>query len=183
MPRRNGRIARLPKKVRDQVSELLQDGLSYQKVSEWLAKEGIEGIDDDCVGNWFHGGHQDWLQEQERLMELRATREFAFQMAAQTSGGSVQEAGLHLAASQLFEVFCDFDVKSLKEMLTDKPERYTILLNVFERLSKGTLDIEKYKANVAEQKKKIEDELTSAKKTGGLSEETIRKMEEALNLM
>jgi Protein of unknown function (DUF3486) len=181
--RRNGKVARLPKEIRDQVSQRLRDGLRHGRVAEWLADNGYPDINRSAVASWFYGGHQDWLREQERLEEMRAQRDFAFELASQNAGGSVQEAGLRLAASQLFEVFCDFDVRTLKNMVAEKPERYAVLLNVFERLSKGSLDIEKYKANVAEQKKKIEAELGQAKSDGAFTEETIRKMEEALNLL
>jgi hypothetical protein len=181
--RRNGKIACLSKELRDQVSQRLRDGHRHGQVAEWLAENGHPGINRLAVASWYHGGHQDWLLEQERLEEMRAQRDFAFELARQHAGGSVQEAGLRLAASQLFEVFCDFDVRTLKNMVAEKPERYAVLLNVFERLSKGSLDIEKYKANVAEQKKKIEAELGQAKSDGAFTEETIRKMEEALNLL
>lgn len=180
---RQGKIARLPKDIRDQVSQRLRDGEKQIRIVEWLAQIGHPGINHPCVGSWYYGGYRDWLREQERLEEMRAQRDFAFELASQHVGGSVQEAGLRLAASQLFEVFCDFDVRTLKKMVAQKPERYAVLLNVFERLSKGSLDIEKYKANVAEQKKKIEAELNHAKSDGAFTEETIRKMEEALNLL
>ncbi|EEF62087.1 phage protein Gp27 family protein [Pedosphaera parvula] len=183
MRRRCGKIAGLPKDMRDQVSQRLRDGQHHIQVADWLAQNGHPDINRAAVGSWYHGGHQDWLREQERLTEMRAQRDFAFELAAQHVGGSVQEAGLRLAASQLFEVFCDFDVRTLKNMVAQKPERYAVLLNVFERLSKGSIDIEKYKANVAEQKKKIEAELGRAKSGRPFTRETIRKMEEALNLM
>jgi len=60
------------------------------------------------------GGHQDWLKEQERLEDMKAKREFAIQIASENEGSKIHEAALHLAASQIYEVICDFDLQKLR---------------------------------------------------------------------
>jgi hypothetical protein len=180
---RKGKIGSLPKAMRDQVNVLLEDGVAFKAVGEWLGQRGHAGINAQAVGKWFRGGHRFWLEEQARLAEMKAKREFAYEVARESSGDPMHEAGLDLAAAQLFEIVCDFDVELMKEMLAKDPKRYTGMLLAFERLSRGNMAIQKFKAHVEEQKRKIDFELGLIKPDGAVTPETMRKIKEALNLM
>lgn len=177
-----GKIANLPQEMKDGVNELLREGASYRRVQEWL-KERQHEVHVCSVKTWHNRGHQQWLKERERLGEMKFRKECVMEITENRSGESIHEASLRLAASQLYDVFSDFDIKALNQMLKEKPENYASLLAVLTRLSKGCLDIEKFKANVAEQKRKIEAQLGAAKKGGGLTEEGIGAIREALNLL
>jgi len=48
---------------------------------------------------------------------MKAKREFAIQIASENEGSKIHEAALHLAASQIYEVICDFDLQKLKDLL------------------------------------------------------------------
>jgi hypothetical protein len=93
-------------------------------------------------------------------------------------GHSIHDAARLLAASQLAQVIRDFDVQSLKDALSDHPEDYARVVNALTKLSRDNLEYEKYRFLVAQQKRKIEAQLTKAQ-TGGLSPQLV---EEALNL-
>jgi len=177
-----GKIAKLPIELMDGVNEMLRDGTKPQQISEWLIGLG-HNVSVDCVQRWNRSGHKTWLLELKRLEEMDVRRECVLKIAEDNSKESIHEASLRLAASQLYDVFSHFDIKSLKRMLKQKPEHYAPLLGVLTRLSKGCLDIEKFKVNVAEQKRKIEAQLGAAKKGGGLTAEGIGAIREALNLM
>src|SRR5258708_19942617 len=114
-------------------------------------------------------------------MDVR--RECVLKIAEDNSKESIHEASLRLAASQLYDVFSHFDIKSLKRMLKEKPEHYAALLSVLTRLSKGCLDIQKFKARVAEQKRKIEAELGAVKKGRGLTAKGIGATPHHLNFI
>src|SRR5262245_43924662 len=64
--RRNGHVARLPKMAHDLVNNMLEDGASYPKISEALDALGHK-VSARNISNWFAGGHQDWLKEQEAI--------------------------------------------------------------------------------------------------------------------
>ena len=177
-----GKIARLPQELRDGVNEMLRDGTTAQQISEWLTGLGHD-VNRDCVQNWRRTGHKTWLLELKRLEEMDVRRECVLKIAEDNSKESIHEASMRVAASQLYDVFSHFDIKSLKRMLKRKPEHYASLLAALMRLSKGCLDIEKFKANVAEQKRKIEAQLGATKSGGGLTAEGIGAIREALNLM
>lgn len=180
--RRTGKIARLPKEWRDVVNLMLRDGATYQQVIEKLGDHGKE-INEQNVTNWKEGGYQDWLSEQERLDDMREKRDFAFEIVKQNEGSKIHEAGLNLAASQIFELLQDFDVKSLKASLAEDPENYSKVVTALARISKEALGFEKFKQVVAEQKKKIEDALNTAKSKGGLTPETLATIEQAAAML
>jgi hypothetical protein len=115
---------------------------------------------------------------------MKAKREFALEIVRQNEGSKIHEASLQLAASQLYEVITDFDIEAVKTLLKAAPENYAKIVNALSKLSESALDVEKFKANIAEQKRKIELELGRANTAGGgLTPETLGKIKEALNLM
>src|SRR3954468_18578267 len=60
--RRTGKIARLPKPVRDHLNAMLQDGVPYQQIMERLGPHG-DALNEQNITNWKKGGYQDWLRE------------------------------------------------------------------------------------------------------------------------
>lgn len=180
---RTGKIARAPFEVRTKVNELMRDGATAAEIITHLAGQGITDVSDSNVSNWRQGGHQDWLKEQERLADMQAKREFALEVVKQNEGSKLHEATLHLAATQIYETITEFDLGNLKNLLAEKPENYAALVNSLAKLSKGALDIEKFKENVRAQKAKIEDALNIAKQGGGLTPDTLKQIEEAAALL
>lgn len=187
--RRTGKIARLPFAVRTEVNQWLRDGLPYMQIIAFLAARGYDGstesrptINEQNLTNWKDGGHQDWLKEQERLADMQRKREFAMDIVKENDGSKLHEANLHLAASQLYEVLTDFDPQALKELLAEKPENYANIANALAKLSKGNIEVQKYKEANARALKVLEDAKRGADK-GGLSNETIERIERELKLL
>lgn len=180
---RTGKIARASYEVRKHVNELLRDGRTAKAVISFLAGAGITGVTDQNVTNWREGGFQDYLKEQSRLDEMQFKREFAMEIVRQNQGSQLQEATLHLAASQLYEALTDYDITALKTLLAEKPENYAAIVNSLAKLSKGALEVDKYKAQVREQKAKIEAALAGAKSKGGITKETLAAIEEAAGML
>ena len=94
-----------------------------------------------------------------------------------------------LGTSQLHEVFQEFNARLLSECLRAKPELYPRLLESLCKMKwadvrerKLQLQLTQYKDKMAEQKRRIEEQSGSAK-PGGLTPETIAKIEEAINLL
>jgi len=193
---RMGVIARLPLALRREVNQKLDDNVPPQKIADWLratqpelrALKSAELLA-KSISVWRNnGGYAEWVRQRERLEEMKAQREIAFEIAREADG-SVEAANLAIAASHIYEVLQDFDVRELKTKLQEKPELYSILLQGISRLSQAglgerklQLELTKYQDKVAEQKRKIEAELGKAKR-GGLTPANIAKIEEALNLL
>lgn len=86
MRTRVGKIARLPKKIREELNRRLEDGCTGVKLTEWL--NGLPGvqkvlreqfnhepISEQNLSRWKEGGFQDWLRHQEARDQVRWTLE------------------------------------------------------------------------------------------------------------
>lgn len=180
--KRNGKVAHLSYERRDVINRMLRDGAMYVEILAWLDKDGVAGMNDQNLINWKDGGYQDWLKEQERFEDMKFKREFALQLVKENEGSVVHEAGLQVAASQIYELLTDFDVETLKSSLKGDPENYSRIVNAMSKLSESGLKYERYKAEVKAAKDKVEKELAGAKE-GGLTAEAVSRIQEALNLM
>ena len=58
---RNGKIARLPLEIREQVNQVLRSGLTYAHILSKLAELGHPGISINSISTWKHGGYIEWL--------------------------------------------------------------------------------------------------------------------------
>ena len=98
---RRGKIARLPRDIRDQVNRRLENGLENKQIVEWLntlpevqsimaAEFDAQPVNEPNLSHWKTGGYQDWLQHQE---SLEATRQFVADAAELTeaAGGDLTE--------------------------------------------------------------------------------------------
>src|SRR6266568_506689 len=61
--RRNGKVARLPLVLREQINHLIEDGVPYKVIIEKLGDAG-KHLNEDNISNWRLGGYQDYLKAQ-----------------------------------------------------------------------------------------------------------------------
>jgi hypothetical protein len=189
---RTGKIARLPKSLRDVLNLMLQDGATYNQIRAAIAKaiertplpegEKAPDLNDQNIQAWREGGYQDWLGENERLNDMRMKRELALTICQQNEGSKIHEAAVQIASSQIYEVLTDLDPATLTEKLHDNPEQYARLINALAKLSDSGLKYERYRAEVADKKAKIEGALSRGK-SGVLSSEDIAFIESQLKLL
>ena len=89
---RNGKIARLPRTVREQLNQRLGDGEQGKALVAWLnglpevqamLVEQFQGraVTEQNLSEWKQGGHQDWLRHQEALECVRTAAEQAQELA------------------------------------------------------------------------------------------------------
>ncbi len=190
-----GKVARLPKAVRDQVNLRLVNGETYAAIVDWLTAQGHPGFNEQNVLNWRTGGHQHWLRDQRISEEIRARSEAALDMvrALREDGDGqvhITEANEYLVASHLAEVLAEFDPSNLKTLLRESPKQFVQLANVVigqssERTKREKLELEfrKYRDAVEEQKAKILAATARAREGGGLSEEALQEIEERARLL
>src|SRR5262245_52136524 len=133
---RTGKVARLPKEMRDQLNQMILDGVPFGKIISNLG-ESASHLNEDNITNWKKGGYQDWLLDLERKQALSATREAALDLVKEKAGATVQDAGRTIAAAQLYELLLSFDPTSFHSALADKPELYLKLIGALSRLSEG----------------------------------------------
>jgi len=116
--RRTGKVAGLAKSVRDEISQMLLDGVTYRGIIQKLGDSGKDLVEDH-IGSWYReGGYDEWLAELQRTQDL-------------------QDASRTIASAQLYELLLSFDPRAFAQALLDKPELYLRLINALARLSEG----------------------------------------------
>ena len=180
--KRTGTIARLPKEAREEISRLLYNGATYREIIGAMGAKGIR-LQKNVLTTWMRGGHQDWLAVEERLTNIERLREFALKVVQSNEGTVMQQAGMKMAAAQIYELLMNYDAQVLKERLKEGDAAdYAKLVNLMARLSDGGLKQEKYRDEVEERKARIQAQREDAQR-GGLTKEHLTSIEKDLNLL
>jgi len=111
MTTHNGKIARLPAHVREQLNQRLHDGESGSSLVDWLnslpevqavlaASFHGQPISEQNLSQWRQRGFEDWLAQQEVLGAVRQTIEAAAQLK-ETVPGSLADPMAQLLIARL----------------------------------------------------------------------------------
>src|ERR1035437_8716347 len=125
----NGKIARLPRNIRNELNHRLDDGEPGGRILEWLntlsavqtllnAEFGGGRINAQNLSNWRKGGYQDWLKQQERRNLLRELTENAEELATDARGVEIAN---HLSAVLVAELAAS--ARAALAAITDPAER------------------------------------------------------------
>ena len=165
-PRRSlrGKIARLPKALRDQINQILDDGFSYRAIIQTLKDAGTE-FPKGCpsqmdISRWKDNGYQRYLKQQERLADVRANREASLEVVADGDTTTIAEADLQISASQYYDLLDDLQTPVIRQKIAEDPLQYPRFLNAFARLTREMLKLKTYRdlrADLKEREAKLFD--------------------------
>jgi len=138
---RNGKIARLPLAVRQELNRRLDDGEQGKDLVVWLnalpkvqaivaAEFGGNAIREQNLSEWKQGGYQEWLRQEE-------TRSLVSKLTEQSDDLDEAADGMEISdryASVLSVEFVALTKKLLEEK-TDTKERWQCLREVFRELT------------------------------------------------
>jgi hypothetical protein len=182
MSRRNGKVARLPKATRDQINTMIQDGATYLQIIERIGPEGA-GLTETNLSNWRNGGYIDWLHEQALAERVHPRHELAESIVARASeGNNAGHAVLQVLTSSLCEFLADTDPAALRESLLGDADKFTRFMNAVVRLTEGGIKCDLHRTHLKDRALALE-KANRPKEQLGISPETLRRVEEALNLL
>jgi len=157
MTTRNGKIARLPRNIREQLNHKLDDGEPGGRLVGWLnalaevqavmeAEFDGRPINEQNLSKWRGGGYQDWQKQQERRTLVRQLTEDAKELDADAGG---VEVGNHLSAVLVAELAAS--ARDRLATITDPAERCARLQEFLHALARvrredylaGRLEIER----------------------------------------
>jgi hypothetical protein len=145
--RGNGKIARLPRAVRDQVNTMIRDGVSYGELRQRFLDLGHSEFDDISeknISNWKTSGYQRWLREQEWRDDMQQTRAEALEFAG-IDEAKLEQVTLKTASMRLYQLFKQFDAVDFSVAVENKPEAYTRLFSALPRITREALRYQKYR--------------------------------------
>ena len=178
--RRKGKIARLPKDLRDQVNNGLLNGERYEDIITALGDSG-KGITKVNLHNWSTGGYQDWLKEQRLLDECRMRHELTLDFARENHGTDGIQAAHNITIELICRAVAEFGPDTLKDAFQKNPLNLLRAIMALSRLTSGSLKFHKHQTEEAERKVRLEQKQGDGKK--GISPEVLKQMIDQLNLM
>jgi len=141
MKTRNGKVARLPKPVREELNRRLENGEPGSRLVVWLNRRpdvqavlatefGGQPINDQNLAAWRQGGYRDWVRHQE-------TRDFARSLVeeGQELAGESADAPLSDSLSAQVAVALGRLLREVAEAGEDAGERRRALLAVARELA------------------------------------------------
>jgi hypothetical protein len=146
---RTGKVARLPKAIRDQINVSLQDGVPYLKIIELLGPHG-EGLTENNLSNWKSGGYLDWLREQQFAKIIHSKHELAESIVARSpNDNAAAQAILKVIATNLCEFLVETDPLTLRDSLLSDSDKFARFVNSMVRLAEGGIKCGIYKSSAA----------------------------------
>lgn len=108
---RKGKIARLSRRLRDEVCQRLDDGETGAEIAGWLNKLpgvrsmlaksfGGEPVNEQNVSAWRTGGYQDWLADKGQVEGIAKLADLSYRLA-KASGGNLSEGACAIAAGKI----------------------------------------------------------------------------------
>src|ERR1051326_450204 len=118
--RNKGKIARFPKEIRDQLNEMIEDGLPYQDIIQQLGDWGKD-LNQRNISTWKNGPHQEWLQEQKRVASCRSSQELAIDLVRERDGIDSFQAPTKVAAAMICETLTDIGAGTMRKAFETNP--------------------------------------------------------------
>jgi hypothetical protein len=150
--RGNGKIARLPKVLRDQVNRMLDDGVPYKTIIEKLQQSTDPPLPykflEINISRWKDHGYQHYVRHQEWRDELRILRESGSEMNEFTDGPKFQEMLVQVALTEIFRVLQQRELKS-------DSLNFIRLFNALARLNREALGLRKYNDLLAKEQSEL----------------------------
>jgi hypothetical protein len=199
---RRGKIARLPRSIREQVNRQLQNGVEGKIIVEWLntlpqvakiMKGKFDGlpVNDTNLSNWKLGGYRDWDAQQDLLQAVRQFREddsalrkaAGFEMADQLALALAARFAAVLQQLAVSEDDPDAQLKKLRQLRAEvtalRRGDHEIRRLQF-KCQKSQLEWKKYHDNVAERNGA---NYPGGPRQGGVPMEVLDQIEKDLKLM
>jgi hypothetical protein len=202
---RKGKIARLPRPIREQINRRLQNGEEAKQIAEWLntlpeaiailaAEFDGQAINDVNLSNWKLGGYRDWEAQQEALEAIRRFRTDASELSDAAGGQLADQLALCLTARiavALQRPPSDGDdpaeqLRRLRELCADlvalrKGDHNAQWLRI-ER-EKLELDSKKYDEQAAARERELEAASTASSRDGAIPKEVFDRVAQELKFV
>ena len=196
---RKGKIARLPRLIRDQINERLDDGQPGSVILPWLnalpevitiltAHFDSQPINDQNLSDWRRGGFQDWLRADAETQQVKQLTDYAAQLVG--DGRDPHDAANVIAGGRLLAALEEnLQPELIKEILAEKPADMIGLIGSLVSLQKERrqgietrLDVQKFQRETAELFLKWYGDKKAAEIAASKEGKTV-KMEQIVQLM
>ncbi len=144
----NGKVAQLPKALRDQVNNWLYDGVSYPDIIQRLGDAGKD-LTSKHLSEYKKYSHQSWLKAKLWHDEMRTRQEAFLDLLRGSESANLSEVGLQITATQICELLRDLKPFAAKEKIENDPDKYVRIVNSLARISRVLLGLQQHREAAA----------------------------------
>jgi hypothetical protein len=187
------KVGRLPRELRETVNQWIGEATPAAEIVARLQGAGRSEISAANIESWRESGYLDHLEQVERLNQIRLRSEASVEMVKAISRQGkvpITEANDILVASLIYQALESFDPEMLKEALMESPKRFFNLASAVSgqageraRRERLELELEKFRQEAEARRAKLEASLKDAARHGGITAETLEKIQEQLKLL
>ena len=155
--RRNGKVARLPADLRDQINRMLDDGVPYKVIIQKLGPAG-QHLTEHNLSNWRLGGFQDYRRSQLLSERARAQTEAAAILVrdqAHLDTATLRKACADVAMLQYLETVARHGQQLADESLKKNPAKFITLINACCNLNDAELARLKQQLKTADERGRL----------------------------
>jgi hypothetical protein len=200
LPRKEvGKIAGLPKAVRDELNLQILNGSTLRACAQWLnghgpadevrIAKGWGEFNEENVSNWRQSGYATWEKARHRFddLKLKAEARMTLRSQLEAEGMDMNDANTLRLVELADSLLDDFDPAALREAAKARPlAALQWLTDLAAKGSEGKrkereleLKVKRFEDSARAAKEKLQ----GVKRDGGLSEEARREIEEAVALL
>lgn len=136
MSARNGKIARLPRRIRDELNHKLEDGEDGREILDWLnglydVKEILrdrfrsQPVNKQNLSDWRHGGFRDWQRRHESNAFLRGMIDHSDELDDLAGDESLADRAARLVVAELLRL-----LHQLQDEELDSKERLRLIVEI-----------------------------------------------------
>jgi flagellar biosynthesis GTPase FlhF len=172
---RNGKIARLPQPIREQINHRLQNGGEGRQITAWLntlpevqalmnSEFDGQSISEMNVSNWKAGGYLQWEEQQEVMDAVRSFGAAAAEVSHATDGQLADNLAVYLAARIAVELHKPPSAQAASNGQLERLRQFCTNIAALRRGDQGErwLDLEREKLEL--EQKKYQDQADARKK-------------------
>jgi hypothetical protein len=202
---RNGKIARLPQPIREQINRRLENGGEGKQIVEWLnslpevnallaAEFDGQPINEPNLSRWKLGGYRDWEEQQAALETILQFQSEAVQLSQAGGPQVIEQLALCLTARlatalRPSSTGSDDPAQRLEQLrwlrLNLVPLRKGNHDEQWVKIQRDKLELElkKFEHQAAIQKRKMEPHVRLPRPECGITDETIAQFQKDLSLL
>lgn len=119
---RNGKVARLPFDVREDINRRLLDGEKAHVICAAVNKsQGLTGraaLTDNNISEWRKGGYEEWQKKSSRVEQIKRLSEFALRLA-ESAGSDLNAGAAAIAGGRILDVIESASDEDLSKLIQD----------------------------------------------------------------
>ncbi|HWX20497.1 MAG TPA: hypothetical protein VN578_11415 [Candidatus Binatia bacterium] len=155
--RRNGKVARLPASLREQINRMMDDGLPYKTIIEKLGPAG-QHLNDDNLSNWRLGGYQDYLKAQAINDRAHVQTQAAADVVRESghlSPTKLQQVCSELALLHYIDTIMEHGQQCADDSLKKNPAKFITLINACSNMSNANIALERRRLALAAKERSL----------------------------